>query len=1758
MLETRLALAAPDTVEIASDWADEAEMIAQSPSGGQLAVASPILTDAHGLPLLESLPGAPVAMYLDFDGHIGSGGVPTYAPYSIDSNGATFNAQEQANIVEGWTRVAAYFSTFHVNVTTIEPTAPRTWTIISPTATANNSRGEFNPSRPSSVIRQGHFLSRTSVLLHEIGHDFGLQHLAEFDLKGHQTAEYRGAIDPLHAPIMGLDFDGSVPKWYHSHPAGNPSILQDDIATIASKVAFYEPAGGDGFRPDDFSEDVAAAFELPEVGAGLRSADGIVERLEDVDMFSFASPGAAHKIQAKRRSLSGVDLKLDLYDTSGRLVAASDSEVNDQTLEIVLPPGAYFVAVSSHGDYGDIGPYTVSVSPSSIANEPAAGNGLSPPSMPLAVGGIDSVALSWTAVTGATGYVVERSMTGAAFEQAGVTEPNTTTFVDAGRADHQRYFYRVRAKDATGNSLPSTVANAVTRPAAVNSLTVTSWTDTALVLNWLDISGETGYRIERSVDGVAFEVVGTVSKNTPSFTDAALAEGATYNYRVITLDGVGDAAMSATASGQTRFSTFAEFRIASVAANRIVLSWNDMHNESRYRIERSSDGANYTDLTFPWENVTMHEDVTVLPHTEYYYRISSIVGEFVEVQSVPVIAATPTSQPQIDHWLSVDIGETAGPGSARVQDGQLSLISAGLGLDGTADSVRFLFRAIAQDETLIARVTSLENTDERAMVGLMIRESLEADARSVVLATTPRAEASLSFRESSGTMRQFIGDSPGGRQWLKLSRAGDTISGSVSVDGNVWTQLGETIVTPMNEEVFIGIFASSANAGQFNTSTFADLRFGLPVPSARDDSYTLLEDAELTESARAVRKIATGAAWKYMFNAWDLGTTWRETNNPVGFGSTGASPLGYGHPKVKTTIPNTQVAIDRLPSAYFRKDVVLNDAAAISRLVFDVAYDDGIAIYLNGMEVFRENLAQNASFASLAFDSVEAETWEYRHFELDASLLPPDLLLEGRNVLAVEVHQASILSDDLWFDMVLDVEWNDTVGLLRNDSNVADNENSAILVSPPQHGSVAVAASGAFTYQPDANYSGTDSFAYRVTSNLKTILPVGSRWRYLDNGSDQGHAWHGTAFDDSHWASGVATFGYGNGTHTTPVEPGPAGATFATSYFRKRVFLPDGATADGLVIRLKRNDAAAVYINGVEVYRDPGLLADATFGTFASEPLSPEESNAFFEVPVGATLHAGDNVVAVEVHASSADDESMAFDFELLGRMVSAPATVALTIAPVWDSAVAADDAYVLGWNRTLSGNDSELMGNDVRFEDGYSQRMVITRYPQQGNLEVNGESFLTFTYDPFNTARGQDSFSYALIEPANTVLLSKASDWKYLDDGSNQGTTWREVEFDDAAWPSGAGLFGHRGDFQATSLRCPVCVETPYITAYFRTAVFVENAAVLADVIMNLFRGTSAIVYLNGEKVLHDAGLPDEPAYDTPSSDSGTRETTFDVNPESFVTGWNVLAVEVHRYVHSPVLGFGLEIVAKQAASEATVTITFPEGDLDGNGFVDASDVNSLVNAIHLGPSDDRSDFTGDGQVDIADLDHMIFNLVRNGSGTRYGDLDFDGLVNRRDASNLANWFGGTVPSWSAGDLNASGSVDLADLAILQANLGFVAPDIPPTAAAAMTDETDGATANAVAWLHVVAVERPRGELRGDDAPAVGQRGFGAGAKRGRSLAVNRVHSIDADEADAAIDASSASQIRAVRIERRRDGMSNAMDQVLNSSSWRFDRRNR
>jgi hypothetical protein len=172
------------------------------------------------------------------------------------------------------------------------------------------------------------------------------------------------------------------------------------------------------------------------------------------------------------------------------------------------------------------------------------------------------------------------------------------------------------------------------------------------------------------------------------------------------------------------------------------------------------------------------------------------------------------------------------------------------------------------------------------------------------------------------------------------------------------------------------------------------------------------------------------------------------------------------------------------------------------------------------------------------------------------------------------------------------------------------------------------------------------------------LIEQGTDWKYLDDGSDQGTAWRDVDFDDSAWATGFAELGFGDNNEVTVIEKGPAGAQHASYYFRRTFNISTNQFTQLLfrhvLVRLKRDDGAVVYLNGEEIIRDNMPLGEVNHLTFASLGLGGSNESTFLETLIDGTsnLRLGKNVLAVSIHQSSQTSTDLSFDMEIVANHI--------------------------------------------------------------------------------------------------------------------------------------------------------------------------------------------------------------------------------------------------------------------------------------------------------------------------------------------------------------------------------------------------------------------------------------------------------------------------------------------------------------------------
>ena len=236
------------------------------------------------------------------------------------------------------------------------------------------------------------------------------------------------------------------------------------------------------------------------------------------------------------------------------------------------------------------------------------------------------------------------------------------------------------------------------------------------------------------------------------------------------------------------------------------------------------------------------------------------------------------------------------------------------------------------------------------------------------------------------------------------------------------------------------------------------------------------------------------------------------------------------------------------------------------------------------------------------------------------------------------------------------------------------------------------------------------------TAAWNVVVPSGSVWKYLDNGTNQGTAWRQTFFNDSTWSAGAGQLGYGDGDETTIVGYGSSSKNkYITTYFRRDFYIADVSSISGQLDlgMVRPDDGAVFYVNGTEVLRVNMPTGSVSYTTLASSAIDATEGAWIgFNVPITALVN-GKNVIAVEVHQVAANSDDLSFEAELAaysncGECINTGSLAthlqSIRANQVWNSA-----GRIQGNGVTVAVVDSGIAPNRD-LQNSLSSENVITR----------------------------------------------------------------------------------------------------------------------------------------------------------------------------------------------------------------------------------------------------------------------------------------------------------------------------------------------------------------------------------------------------------------------------------------------------------------
>jgi secreted PhoX family phosphatase len=178
-----------------------------------------------------------------------------------------------------------------------------------------------------------------------------------------------------------------------------------------------------------------------------------------------------------------------------------------------------------------------------------------------------------------------------------------------------------------------------------------------------------------------------------------------------------------------------------------------------------------------------------------------------------------------------------------------------------------------------------------------------------------------------------------------------------------------------------------------------------------------------------------------------------------------------------------------------------------------------------------------------------------------------------------------------------------------------------------------------------------------------------------------------------------------------------------------------------------------------------------------------------------------------------------------------------------------------------------------------------------------------TTTTSPATTTTAVAATTTTAAAPTTTsptgpvTLVATGSTWRYLDDGSDQGTAWRSLSFNDGSWRSGPAPLGY-GDPVATTVSYGSRSSRKHITTYFRQRF--STATPVGTLSLRIRRDDGAVVYIDGTEVAR-SNMPSGTISSSTLASStidGSAETAFTTIalPGQLAAGDHVLAVEIHQ----------------------------------------------------------------------------------------------------------------------------------------------------------------------------------------------------------------------------------------------------------------------
>ncbi len=360
------------------------------------------------------------------------------------------------------------------------------------------------------------------------------------------------------------------------------------------------------------------------------------------------------------------------------------------------------------------------------------------------------------------------------------------------------------------------------------------------------------------------------------------------------------------------------------------------------------------------------------------------------------------------------------------------------------------------------------------------------------------------------------------------------------------------------------------------------------------------------------------------------------------------------------------------------------------------------------------------------------------------------------------------------FTLIEDNSYSDNI-LLNNDS---DPEGDSFYVNttpiPPPNGTVNIAPDGSFTYMPNPDFFGLDSFSYEICD----IVSIDSFARYFFN-----HAVSGGGEDvEENQLTGLIT---DNSTDLDLSEDD--GNTFIVGIRITDIIIPDDAIITNAFFEFKADESQSVATSvniSAEAIGDAAAIPTIAYG-LSSKPRTSASVNWNPEPWTTGSIYTTANIAPIIRELTDRADWSsgnaITFIFEGTGTRTAESydgtyppvlhiqyqlidgtmtgsscdtAQVNINVSPVNDPPMAVNDLYATSEDISFTSN---LLNNDINLDnDNLNVDITPVSDVSNGSLFIISNGFYAYTPDP--DFFGIDSFQYEVCDDANPSLCDTAT----------------------------------------------------------------------------------------------------------------------------------------------------------------------------------------------------------------------------------------------------------------------------------------------------------------------------------------------------------------------------------------------------------------